>query len=292
MNKLLLALVAITIITASVVAAPYSTEARNESDTRSTPTLRYSSIAELRTHEGDRYRKRDISDIRLSHLRTDKVKIITNESNTTPSPLGTTPVNSTEKVSVSKPPTTNPIVKVDDTVTENTQSTPSEVTPIKNEVESVVKSEETVNNDSTNAPSDEYMTVLAGEIHRLTNVERERAGVPMLGYDEALAAIATGHSEDMALNNYFSHTAQDGCTLTCRFNEAGYIAWSWGENIAWRSSSQLPEAKELAAYFVEMWMNSEGHRLNMLSSKFTLEGVGLARVGDKVYATVNFANPQ
>jgi uncharacterized protein YkwD len=256
MNKLLLALFAITIITASVVSAPYSTEARNESDIRSTSTLRYRSIVELRTSEGDSYRKRDNSNVQLLQLRADKV-------------------------TVTKP------VKV-----ENTKSTQPKTTPVEKETKPVVISEETVNNDSDDTPSDEFMAVLAGEIHRLTNTERERAGVSKLGYDNALAAIARGHSEDMALNNYFSHTAQDGCTLSCRFKEAGYTAKAWGENIAWRSSSKQPEAKELAAIFVEMWMNSDGHRKNMLSSNFTREGVGLTRIGDKVYATVNFANPK
>jgi len=219
----------------------------------------------------------------MTRSRTDGARI-TKQFNTTPPSLDTTP-------------TTNPTVKVDDAETDTTTPTQPETILLENEVESVVDDEDTVveeeavNNVSTDTLSDEFMMVLASEIHRLTNIERERAGVPMLGYDIALATIATGHSEDMAVNDYFSHTAEDGCTMTCRFDEAGYTAQSWAENIAWYSSSKLPEAKELAAIFVEMWMDSEGHRHNMLSSKYTREGIGLARSGDRVYATANFANP-
>jgi uncharacterized protein YkwD len=202
------------------------------------------------------------------------------------------PANSTKKVSVSEPSTTKPLVKVVDKVSENSESAQLETTRPESATEQVAISEATVNNDAVNAPSDEFMMVLTSEIHRLTNVERERAGVSTLGHDNALAAIAKKHSEDMAKHNYFSHIAPNGCTLTCRINEAGYTARAWGENIAWRSSSKLPEAKELAAYFVNQWMNSDGHRHNMLSGNFTHEGIGLAQIGNKVYATVNFANPQ
>lgn len=142
----------------------------------------------------------------------------------------------------------------------------------------------------TDAVSEDFISLLAHEIHRRTNQERERAGLPALAYDADLAAIALKHSDDMARNDYFSHTAQDGCDMTCRFEQAEYTAQSWGENLAWRSSSQLPEVSALAAYFVREWMNSSGHRRNILSSNYTHEGVGVVRVGDKVYVTVNFAD--
>lgn len=278
MNKLGIALIAITIITASVLSAPYSTEARNNSDARSALAERHGSIVEIRTYEGNKDKKGDNSNVSVTPSRAGEVKS-TDHSGSTSSSLGTMPANSTKKVPVSEPSTTQPIVKVADKVTEN-------------KVEPVVSSKETVNNDSANAPSDEFMMVLSSEIHRLTNVERQRAGVSTLVQDTALAAIAKRHSEDMAQHNYFSHTAPNGCTLTCRLSKAGYKAQAWGENIAWRSSSKLPEAKELAAYFMNQWMNSEGHRHNILSGNFTHEGVGLARIGNKVYVTVDFAKPQ
>jgi uncharacterized protein YkwD len=258
MNKFTMMLVAIAIITVSVVSMPYSSEARNERDTRS---ARHTSTLGAPTYDGSIY----VKQIKLKKLRRSEITN-TNPSNTPPS-------------------VTMPVAK-------ETETQPEMTPPAENTTEPVVISKETVNNDSDNVSLDAYMSVLATEIHRLTNVERERARVSSLRYDSSLAAIASGHSEDMALNNYFSHTAEDGCTLTCRINEAGYTASAWGENIAWRSSSQLPEAKDLATFFVDGWMNSDEHRRNMLSSNFTHEGVGLARIGNKVYATVNFAKPR
>ena len=289
MNKRTMALVAITIITASVLSAPYSTEARNPSETRSTLSERHRSATEMRVSASDRHKNRDSINIRPIQRRLSEVRIISQPSNNLPSD-DNTPTNDSENIPVGESTTTVPAVEVDDTVAENTESTQPEVvvevTEPEPEPEIITEEEE-----SDTAPADEFMAVLSDEIHRLTNIERKQAGVPALQYDNALAAIATGHSEDMAENDYFSHTEEDGCTLTCRIDEAGYKASYWGENIAWRSSTVLPEAEELAALFVDMWMNSEGHRINMLSSNYTHEGIGLARVGNKVYATANFSKP-
>lgn len=137
-----------------------------------------------------------------------------------------------------------------------------------------------------------FVEEVAAEIHRLTNIEREKAGVLALEDDAALSDIAQSHSEDMAENNYFSHTNLEGCDLSCRFALEGYDALSWGENIAWRSSTALPSAEEAAFMFVVSWMNSQGHRDNMLGTNFTHEGVGVALVGNVVFATVDFARPQ
>lgn len=137
-----------------------------------------------------------------------------------------------------------------------------------------------------------YIEMVAAEIHRLTNIEREKAGVPILVDDSALGDIAQAHSEDMALNNYFSHTNLLGCNPACRLAQAGYDALAWGENIAWRSSTVLPPPEELALMVVVSWMNSSGHRDNMLSENFTHEGVGIAQVENVVFATVDFARPQ
>jgi len=146
-------------------------------------------------------------------------------------------------------------------------------------------------NDPDEDSDPTYVEAIALEIHRLTNIEREKMSLPLLMNDLGLEGIAQTHSDHMALNNFFSHTTIDGCDLTCRFEEAGYSASAWGENIAWRSSSVLPSAEDAALAFVISWINSSGHRDNMLSSTFTHEGVGIALVGNKVFATVDFASP-
>jgi len=140
--------------------------------------------------------------------------------------------------------------------------------------------------------ADEYLAVLAAEIHRLTNLERSQVGVKPLTFSTTLSMVSTDHSEDMRDRDFFAHTNPDGCNAGCRLDAANYEYSAWGENIAWRSSSQLPEAEELAAHFVENWMNSTSHRKNILSSAFTHEGIGLAQIGTKVYVTATFATPR
>lgn len=70
------------------------------------------------------------------------------------------------------------------------------------------------------------------EVIDLVNVERAAEGIAPLSYDARLAAAARGHSEDMGLHDYFSHTSLDGRTVSDRITDAGYT-WNFiGENIA------------------------------------------------------------
>ncbi len=113
------------------------------------------------------------------------------------------------------------------------------------------------------APIDDEEEVVA-----LVNQERQIHHLPPLREDSRLHAAALAHSEDMALNNYFSHISQDNRDPGDRITQAGY-AWStYGENIA--AGYSTPTA------VVEGWMNSAGHRANILRSGFCDIGVGLA----------------
>ena len=113
------------------------------------------------------------------------------------------------------------------------------------------------------------------EVVTLVNQERQIHDLPPLQDDSLLHAAALGHSEDMALNNYFSHTSQDNRDPGDRITQAGY-AWStYGENIA--AGYSTPAA------VVEAWMNSSGHRANILRSSFCDIGVGLAYSAASTY---------
>ena len=93
------------------------------------------------------------------------------------------------------------------------------------------------------------------------NTERANNSLGALAQDTQLAQAAQGHATDMSINGYFSHTSQDGRTLGNRVLATGYrYCWA-GENIAQGQASQ-------AAVFTA-WMNSSGHRDNMLSSQPT-----------------------
>ncbi len=118
------------------------------------------------------------------------------------------------------------------------------------------------------------MTALAGpgaveqEIIDLVNVERSNAGLSPLAYQERLAIAARCHASDMATNGYFDHNSPDGSTPGMRVERAGYVWGAWGENIATGQTS----AQEV----MNVWMNSSGHRANILNPGFTEIGVGHA----------------
>ena len=113
------------------------------------------------------------------------------------------------------------------------------------------------------------------EVLDLVNVERAAEGIAPLSYDARLAAAARGHSEDMGLHDYFSHTSLDGRTVSDRITDAGYT-WNFiGENIA--AGQPTPED------VIDSWMSSAGHRANILNPNFCDIGVGYAHVAAGTY---------
>jgi uncharacterized protein YkwD len=106
------------------------------------------------------------------------------------------------------------------------------------------------------------------EITELVNMEREIENLHPLVWDDALGAAARGHSADMAQFNYFSHTSLDGRLFHQRITAAGYAYSTCGENIAAGYSN--------AQAVMNGWMNSPGHRANILGSGFCDIGVGYA----------------
>ncbi|GAB4386837.1 MAG: hypothetical protein Kow00121_54290 [Elainellaceae cyanobacterium] len=113
------------------------------------------------------------------------------------------------------------------------------------------------------------MTTNAAFVNRvleLTNQFRAQNGLTPLKLNSELNATAQGHSEDMAVQDYFSHTGKDGSRPWDRAKVIGYEARAMGENIA--AGQTTPEA------VVEGWKNSPGHRANLLNANFTELGVG------------------
>jgi uncharacterized protein YkwD len=106
------------------------------------------------------------------------------------------------------------------------------------------------------------------EVVRLVNLEREIANLHPLAWDNALGAAAWDHSTDMAQQDYFSHTSLDGRQFNQRITAAGYPYSTGGENIACGYST--PQA------VMNGWMNSSGHRANILNASFCDIGVGYA----------------
>ena len=135
-------------------------------------------------------------------------------------------------------------------------------------------------------------TSYENQVVELINQERADRGLPALIQNSSLRSAARQHSEDMACNDIFSHTGSDGSTLSSRVLDAGY-SYTWvAENIAGSSSSSFS-----AQSVVTMWMNSSGHKKNMLSENAVHIGVGFRYAGDGVsgdldaYYTANFGRP-
>src|SRR5690606_19302426 len=103
---------------------------------------------------------------------------------------------------------------------------------------------------------DSDITTLEDEVTALTNAERRAAGCGEVTTDERLRAAARGHSQDMAANDYFSHTSLDGSTFVDRAQAEGYPSPA-AENIAYGYATP--------ADVMEGWMNSDGHRRNILN---------------------------
>ncbi|MER7055650.1 CAP domain-containing protein [Streptomyces sp. NPDC000351] len=109
------------------------------------------------------------------------------------------------------------------------------------------------------------------EVVDLTNRERAGAGLPALAVDARLTRAAQAHSADMVARDFYSHTDPDGGKPWDRAAAAGATRRTVGENIACGQRSP--------ADVVEGWMNSPGHRANILKADFTHIGIGLAGGG-------------
>jgi uncharacterized protein YkwD len=118
------------------------------------------------------------------------------------------------------------------------------------------------------------------EILALVNTERSAAGCGPLAIHSALNTAAQGHADDMAANGYFSHTSQDGRSLADRISQAGYSYQTAGENIA----RGQPSATEV----MDAWMNSSGHRANILNCSFEDLGVGYTEASGGPWWVQNF----
>ncbi|MCP3754650.1 CAP domain-containing protein [Streptomyces sp. TBY4] len=123
------------------------------------------------------------------------------------------------------------------------------------------------------APSGAVAEVLA-----LVNKERTAVGCPVLTVNEKLTKAAQDHSEDMAAHSNMSHTGSDGSDPGQRITRAGYQWRTYAENVAYGYPT--------AAAVMEGWMNSPGHKRNILDCSVKEIGIGLAQPGQ--YWTQDF----
>jgi uncharacterized protein YkwD len=124
----------------------------------------------------------------------------------------------------------------------------------------------------------------AGAVLSLVNDERSKAGCGAVSIDAKLTTAAQRHSEDQAEHDNMSHTGSDGSTVGDRLDRAGYSWSTYGENVAMGYTT--PEA------VMQGWMNSDGHRRNILNCDVTQMGLASAKKGDTLYWTQVFGAPR
>lgn len=120
----------------------------------------------------------------------------------------------------------------------------------------------------------------ATAVLNLVNQARAAQGLGAVTLNAQLTQAATTHANDMNQNNFFSHTGSDGSNIGTRVTRTGYSWSTAGENIARGQTSPQNVMND--------WMNSSGHRANILNSNFT--EMGLAHVG--LYWVQVFARPR
>jgi uncharacterized protein YkwD len=114
------------------------------------------------------------------------------------------------------------------------------------------------------------------QVLALTNAERAKAGCTVaLTADATLTRVAQAHAEDMLENDFFSHDSQDGTSAFARMTAAGYRYSRAAENIA--AGQRTPES------VMTTWMNSSGHKANILDCALTELGVGYAAGSGATY---------
>ncbi|MFI0816406.1 CAP domain-containing protein [Streptomyces sp. NPDC021098] len=116
------------------------------------------------------------------------------------------------------------------------------------------------------------------QVVELVNDERAKVGCSPVKVNAKLTEAAEAHSEDMAEHSNMSHTGSDGSSPGDRITRAGYSWSTYGENVAYGYGS--------AKSVMEGWMNSSGHKANILNCDFKEIGVGLS--GADNYWTQDF----
>lgn len=113
------------------------------------------------------------------------------------------------------------------------------------------------------------LKTLETEVIKLVNDERTKAGRPSVTENNELSSIARLKSEDFIKNNYFSHNSPTYGTPFDMMRQFGINFTAAAENIA--------SGQKTAEEVMETWMNSSGHRANVLNSTYNQIGVGVAR---------------
>lgn len=109
---------------------------------------------------------------------------------------------------------------------------------------------------------------LEQQVLELINQQRANGGCDPLVMQSQLNAAAQGHANAMAVKNFFGHASKNGAKFSSRIKAQGYRGRKFAENIAAGYAS--------AEKVVSIWMNSKGHRVNIMNCAYTETGIALA----------------
>jgi uncharacterized protein YkwD len=123
-------------------------------------------------------------------------------------------------------------------------------------------------------PTAENVDLVRAAILCLHNQIRAQNNLPLLKENAKLRKAAASHSADMVGEGFFDHTSPDGDSFVDRILGAGYAkrsdGWTLGENLAW-GTGDLSSAKGV----MDAWMNSAGHKANILKKAYKEVGIGI-----------------
>jgi uncharacterized protein YkwD len=123
-------------------------------------------------------------------------------------------------------------------------------------------------------PGDASESALGRSAVCLINKQRTRRGLRKLRLNSRLSEAAQRHTADMVKRNYFAHVSKSGSDVVDRLTRTGYMrgarSWTVGENLAWGTGSRSTPREIVSA-----WMNSAGHRANILQRRFREIGIGV-----------------
>jgi uncharacterized protein YkwD len=128
--------------------------------------------------------------------------------------------------------------------------------------------------DADLEPAADNLRRIRASILCLHNQIRAQHNLPSLRENKRLRKAALGHSRNMVSNGFFEHTTPKGVTMVDRILRARYVredeGWALGENLAWGTGSYgTPRGA------VQAWMESPGHRANLLKRSYREVGVGV-----------------
>ncbi|NRD78247.1 SCP-like extracellular protein [Bacillus sp. BRMEA1] len=151
------------------------------------------------------------------------------------------------------------------TVPGRTQTAPQQTAP--NQIQPSTQPGQTANNTSVTGTVSQFVQ----QVINLTNAQRSQNGLPALKADSQLSSVAQRKAIDMQQNHYFSHTSPTYGSPFDMMRDFGVTYRSAGENIA--QGQRTPQE------VVTAWMNSPGHRANILNRNYTNIGVGFEATG-------------